>query len=343
MEAIKNTVVENFGGAAQKAADPSQRFDIDKDVPSLSGKVAVVTGGSEGIGYAACFVMLRAGLKKLFIISMSQKVIDGALKDITEKLGAEYAQKVTWIQCDMGDWPGVAKAAQQIREQTDQLDIISQNAARGIMTYELTDYGVDRHFAVNHVGHVVLCSHLLPLLKNTAEKGTVRVHIQASNAHHGSPSDTKFASLDELNQDLGPNGLYGPSKLAGILYARYMTRHLTSAYPNILVNATHPGFVETRMSTVDIHEPYPILGYAMSGAMKPFKKDQWEGSASALFALTKTTKSGQYICPPAIPEPGSSLSQDEALGEQMMKLTTDLVAQKFKAESVDKGCPLKAY
>ena len=343
MEAIKNTVVENFGGAAQKSADPAHKFDIDNDVPSLKGKVAVVTGGSEGIGYAACFVMLRAGLEKLFVISMSQDVMDGALKDITEKLGGEYAQKVTWIQCDMGDWPGVAKAAKQISEQTDQVDMLMQNAARGIMTYELTDYGVDRHFAVNHVGHVVLCSHLLPLLKKTAEKDTVRIQIQASNAHQGSPSDTKFASLDELNQDLGPNGLYGRSKLAGILYARYLTRHLKSAHPNILINATHPGFVETKMSSVDIHEPYPIMGYAMSGLMKPFKKDQWEGSASALFALTKTTKSGEYICPPAVPEPGSSLSQDEALGEQMMKLTTDLVAQKFNQESVAKGCPLIAY
>lgn len=343
MDTIKSTIAENFGGAAHKLADQSQQFDIDKDVPSLNGKVAVATGGSEGIGYAASFVMLRAGLEKLFVVSVSKEVMDGALDDMKEKLGANYADRVKWIQCDLADWPAATTAAKQIREQTDRLDILLLNSARGIMTYQLTESGVDRHMAVNHVGHVTFCSHLLPLLKKTAEQGTVRVQIQASNAHQAAPSDVKFASLDELNTDLGPNGLYGRSKLANILYARYLARHLTSSHPNILVNATHPGFVETKMSTEDIHEPYPVLGYGMSKGLNPFKKDQWMGSASTLFAATKATKSGEYICPPAIPEPGNELSQNEALGEQLMKLTTDLVKQKFEKESVGSGCPLRAY
>lgn len=344
MEAIKNTIVENFGGAAQGLAKPEQKFDIEKDVPDLSGKVAAITGGSEGIGYAAVFSMLKAGLKKVFIMSPSKEVMDGALKDISEKLGAEYAKRVQWIQLDLADWQATTKAAQTIRDSTDRLDILSLNAARGIMTYQLTDYGVDRHMAVNHFGHVILTSHLLPLLKSTASSSnTVRIHIQASNAHQGAPSDVKFESLDELNTDLGPNGQYGRSKLAAILYARYMTKHLHAENPNIVINSTHPGFVETKMSIDDIHEPYPILGYGMSVAMSPFKKDQWEGSASLLYTVTKTVQSGQYVCPPAIVEPGSSMSQDEELGERLMKLTRDVVRQKFAAQSVEKGCPLKDY
>ncbi len=109
------------------------------------------------------------------------------------------------------------------------------------MTYQLTDYGVDRHMAVNHMGHVILTSHLLPLMKETAQNGnTVRIVCTASNAHAGAPSDVKFASLDELNQDLGPNGQYGRSKLAAMLYARYLNRHVTSKYPKILANSIHP-------------------------------------------------------------------------------------------------------
>lgn len=343
MEAIKHTIAENFGGSAQKLAKDEHQFDIDKDVPDLSEKVALVTGGSEGIGYAASFVMLRANLAKLFILSMSQEVFDGAVKDITEKLGAQYAQKVVFLQCDISDWLKVAKIAKEISEQTDRLDILVLNAARGIMTYQLTDYGVDRHMAANHIGHVVLTSHLLPLLKKTAETSTVRISAQGSNAHQGTPSDCKFASLDELNQDLGPNGQYGRSKLATMLYARYLARHLSAAHPNILANTTHPGFVETKMSIDDIHEPYPILGYAMSTAMSPFKKDQWQGSAPTLYCATKTEKTGEYICPPAIPEPGSKQAQDAELGEQLMKLTRELVKEKFYDQSVGAGCPLKDY
>lgn len=198
--------------------------------------------------------------------------------------------------------------------------------------------------AVNHMGHVILTSHLLPILKKTAESGsTVRIVNLASNAHQTAPSDTKFTDLKELNQDLGPNPQYGRSKLANLLHARYLNKHLTSAHPNILANATHPGFVDTKMSTADIHEPYPLGGYAMSVGLAPFKKDQFQGCVSTVFAATKTEKSGQYICPPAVPESGSDLAQNMDLAEQLMKLTVDVVKEKTYGDSAAKGCPFNTY
>ena len=204
--------------------------------------------------------------------------------------------------------------------------------------------------AMNHIAHVILTSHLLPIMKKTAteKNSTIRIVNLGSNAHQACPSDCKFASLAELNQDLGPNGSYGRSKLAAILYSRYLSRHLTHGsggkeYPNILANATHPGFVDTKMSTQDIHEPYPLGGYVMSKAMKPLKKDIMQGCVSTVFAATKTDKSGQYLCPPAVPEEGSKLAQDEALGEQLMKLTRELVREKTYADSAAKGCPFEDY
>jgi NAD(P)-dependent dehydrogenase (short-subunit alcohol dehydrogenase family) len=343
MDAIKSTIAENFGGAAHSVADQSDQFDIKKDVPDLSGKVALITGGSEGIGYATAYTLLKANVAKIFIVSISEDVKDEAVESVRTQLSSEHADRITWFQCDMSDLTAVADVAKQVRSQTDRLDIYCQNAARGIMTYQTTSYGIDRHMAVNHIGHVVLTSHLLPLLKSTSEKSTVRIQIQASNAHQATPSDCKFASIEELNTDLGPNGQYGRSKLAGILYARYLDRHLHSSHSKILINATHPGFVDTKMSTEDIHEPYPILGYGMSKGMQPFKKDIWMGCVSTVFAATKTETSGKYICPPAIEEPGSELAQDEQLGERLMELTRNIVKEKFGQESVDKGCPLKDY
>lgn len=198
--------------------------------------------------------------------------------------------------------------------------------------------------ALNHFGHAVLTSHLLPVLKKTASTGSkVRIVNLSSNAHEMAPKDTKFASLDELNQDLGPNPQYGRSKLADLLYARYLARHLSSSHPNILVNATHPGFVETRQSTEFVHEAYPLAGYGMSVVMNPLKKDNITGAVSTLFAATVTEKSGEYICPPAIPEPGSALANDEELGEQLMKLTRDIVSERTEQDSTAKGCPFKDY
>ena len=194
--------------------------------------------------------------------------------------------------------------------------------------------------AVSLMGPVALTSHLLPLLKKTASPSSiVRIVNQASNLHEQAPSDTKFASLEELNQDLGPNAQYGRAKLAVLLYARYLARTLADSDPNILVNATHPGVVETNMSVNDIHEPYPVLGYVQSVLLNPLKKDIFQGCVSTMYAATKTTKSGEYICPPAIPEPGSALSQDEELADRLMKLVREVIKAKTYEDSAAKGCP----
>jgi NAD(P)-dependent dehydrogenase (short-subunit alcohol dehydrogenase family) len=111
--------------------------------------------------------------------------------------------------------------------------------------------------AVNHIGHVILTSHLLPLMKRTAGQGNVvRISNQSSNQHSTAPGDTTFTSLDEINKDVGPNAQYGRSKLAAILWARYFDRNVTkNGHPNVLMNATAPGIVSTKQSRKDIFEP----------------------------------------------------------------------------------------
>ncbi|KAI1461499.1 NAD(P)-binding protein [Annulohypoxylon moriforme] len=331
MNTIKNTLAENFGGKAQNLG--THQFSLDQ-VPDLTGKTAVVTGGSEGIGYGCTHTLLKHNIAKVYILSVSEEVVAGAKDAIAKELGQEAANKTNWIRCDLLDWWRVKDVAKEIKKASDRLDILINNAARGIMTYQLTDYGVDRHMAINHMGHVILTSHLLPLMKKTAEKGdVVRITNQSSNAHQAAPSDTKFESLEELNRDLGANAQYGRSKLANILYARYFTDKITKAgYPRLLMNATHPGFVSTKMSKEDIFEPFPLGGYAMATGMEPFKKDQFEGAVSTMFAATCTEESGEYICPPAVPEQGSKLSQDKGLAENLMKLTKEIVKEKTNDE-----------
>jgi hypothetical protein len=67
------------------------------------------------------------------------------------------------------------------------------------------------------------------------------------------------------------------------------------------------------------------------------------GCVSTVYAATATKSSGKYICPPAIEEPGNERSQDAELGEQLMRLTREIVREKFGSQSVDKGCPLTDY
>jgi NAD(P)-dependent dehydrogenase (short-subunit alcohol dehydrogenase family) len=342
MDYIKKTIAENVTGGT-KLVSGDDKFTIEM-VPDLSGKVAAVTGGSEGIGYGCTHTLLKKNISKLFILSPSKEIVDGALDALRAEMGDNTANKVQWLQCDLTDWNQVVKIASQISKDTDRLDILINNAARGIMTFQLTPSGVDQHMALNHIGHAVLTSHLLPLLKKTAEKGhTVRIANMGSNMHESSPSDVKFASLEELNTDLGPTAQYGRSKLATMLHAKYLARHLKDSHPNILVNCTHPGIVETRQTTEHILEAYPLGGYAMKYGLAPFRKSQFEGATSMMFAATTTQKSGQYIATPSIVEKGSPQANDQQLEESLMKLTREIVEQKTRSESVAKGCPFSDY
>ena len=342
MEAIKNTIAENLGKVipGNELASAENQFSLEA-VPDLSGKVAVVTGGSEGIGYGCTHTLLKKGVKKLFILSKSDDIAADAINAIKQEMGEETGNRVVWMKCDLSDWEETGRTAFDIAKQTDRIDILINNAARGIMTYQLAKNGVDLHVASNHFGHVILTSHLLPILKETAKKDKVRIVCTSSNLHEQTPSDTQFASVDELNTDLGAQPQYGRSKLAALLYAKYLSRHLTSQYPNILANAIHPGIVETRQSTEHIHEAFPLGGYAMSVGLAPFKKTQFEGAVSTMYAATMTEKSGQYICPPAIVEKGSEKANDVELGERLMDLTWRVVKEKTKSQSADKGCPFR--
>lgn len=344
MQTIKNTVAENLGkfvpGAHDLAPEDSQ-FSLSQ-VPDLSGKVAVVTGGSEGIGYGCTHTLLAHNISKLFILSLEADIADEAIAAISSELGSEAASKVEWIPCDLSDWEQTGQTAFNIAKKVDRLDILINNAGRGIMTAQRAKNGIDLHMATNHFGHVVLTSHLLPKIKHTAEKGdTVRIVNLASNLHEQTPKETSFESEEELNKDYGAQPQYGRSKLAAILYAKYLARHLTSKYPNILANATHPGIVDTRQSTQHIHEAFPFLGYGMSVGAQPFKKTQFEGVVSTMFAATTTKKSGQYICPPAIVEKGSDKANDDEMGERLMDLTWKIVKEKTRSQSAEKGCPFK--
>jgi hypothetical protein len=74
--------------------------------------------------------------------------------------------------------------------------------------------------------------------------------------------------------------------------------------------------------------------------MEPFKKDQFEGAVSTVYAATAIDDSGKYICPPAVPEAGSALAQDDELADRLMELTRKVVTEKTKSDSTQQGCPM---
>lgn len=139
------------------------------------------------------------------------------------------------MQCELSDRTETKKITFGVADKTDRLDVLINNAARGIMTQKRESICI----WLNHMGHIVLTGHLLPLLKKIAsQENTVRIVNLALNAHESAPKDTKLESTEEPNKAHGLTAQYGRSKLAAILYSGCLARHLTSTHPNILANAT---------------------------------------------------------------------------------------------------------
>lgn len=75
----------------------------------------------------------------------------------------------------------------------------------------------------------------------------------------------------------------------------------------------------------------------MSHVVDPIKKDQWQGAVPTVYAATTTTESGEWVCPPAIPEPGSKQAQSEELQENLMALTGKIYREKMNLVIADEG------
>jgi len=68
----------------------------------------------------------------------------------------------------------------------------------------------------------------------------------SSSLHATAHATVKFESKEEIDRDLGPNGLYAGSKLANLLYARQLAKVVEGE--NVFINAVHPGAVKTGIS-----------------------------------------------------------------------------------------------
>lgn len=194
---------------------------------------------------------------------------------------------------------------------------------------------------VNHISQFHLTMMLLPVLQKTPNS---RLVLQSSDLHRAASSSTKFASLDEINTDVGPMLLYNRTKLAQVLFIRALARRLekgelgfdNSKATGPFMNATHPGGVKTdqQQQAVDAYGTFGKIGVA---AVKPLLKDPIdEGCRPALFAAASDDVvaekiQGQYIVPDRKVTEPSNQARDVELGERLWRVTEQILEQKLGA------------
>ncbi|KAJ3290679.1 Retinol dehydrogenase 14 [Borealophlyctis nickersoniae] len=294
-------------------------------IPDLTGKVAFITGGNTGLGYKTALELARRNAK-VYIACRNPALAHEA----AEKIKVETGTSVETVQMDLGDLKGVKKAAEEFMKKETQLHILINNAGIMACPFALTSDGIETQFGVNHVGHFVLTTTLLPLLKASAPS---RIVVLSSEAHDRAPKEGIL--FDKINDPkvMGPWERYGQSKTANVLFARELSRRVEGS--GVLVNAVHPGFVATDL-TRGHNASYPILAPATKLLVCTMALPIPTGALTQLYVATspdieKDQISGAYFVPIATrrDEDLTPAARDGMLAAKLWKFTEVLVKEKI--------------
>jgi 2-deoxy-D-gluconate 3-dehydrogenase len=204
-----------------------------KNLFSIEGKVALVTGGSRGIGEMIAAGFLANGAK-VYISSRKAEVCDATAKRLQDEYGGECIS----VPADLSNLDGINELASTISGH-DKLDILVNNAGAswGEPIDEYSENGWDKVMDTNVKGVFFLTQKLLPLLRNS---GTSDDPSRVIN----------IGSIDGIKTGLFDAFSYGPSKAA----LHHLTRVLAASLvkENIIVNAIAPGPFPTWMLSTGV-------------------------------------------------------------------------------------------
>jgi NAD(P)-dependent dehydrogenase (short-subunit alcohol dehydrogenase family) len=209
----------------------------DMDVPDLSGRLAVVTGASDGMGLPLAGRLAAAGAEVLLPVRNEAKG-RAAVARIRERTPDA---RVSLRPLDLSSLDSVATLAATLLEEGRPIHLLVNNA--GVMTppsRQVTVDGFELQFGTNHLGHFALVARLLPLLR----AGRARVTSQTSIA-------AKRGSInwDDLNWDRSYDGMraYRQSKIAVGLFGLELDRRSKRNGWGIKSNVSHPGVAPTSL------------------------------------------------------------------------------------------------
>ncbi|CAM5612830.1 hypothetical protein SGLAM104S_02774 [Streptomyces glaucescens] len=206
----------------------------------LSGRTAVVTGASRGIGAAAAEHLARHGAR-LIILCPSAVQGRAAAETVRRRV---LAARVDSVACDLADLHQVRKAAERIVGLVGgRLDVLINNAGVAALPLTRSPSGHEMHFAVNHLGHFALTGHLLPALLKAPRPRVVNV----SSVLHWLGRCRPYGPLPSRRYHRW--WAYFDSKLANLLFTQGLAAWAQSHQVPLRAIAAHPGLVNTTLGS----------------------------------------------------------------------------------------------
>ena len=209
------------------------------NIPDLTGKVVIVTGGNSGVGYEAAKEFARKGAQTILAcrsIQKGQAAIDLIRKDIA-------AAPAEIMQLDLASLASVRSFAKTFKSKFERLDILVNNAGIMWLPDGKTEDGYERHFGTNHLGHFALTGLLIDHLQKTPGSRVVTV---SSIGHRSGVMDFDDLMFERGN-DNQRQEVYGRSKLANLLFTYELQRRLEFLQSNVMAIASHPGMSNTNL------------------------------------------------------------------------------------------------
>ena len=222
--------------------------------------------------------------------------------------------------CDFSDQDSIKKCTNEINDLCANIDVLINNAGVVNTSYHETGEGIENTFAVNHLGYFLFTNLLLQKLKGHDETRIVNV----SSAAHSFVKEMQWEDINFKNNFGQGLRSYGQSKLANLLFTRYLAIKLST--DNISVNAIHPGGVNTSLGSQNkawYSKPLRLI-------LKPFFRSPLKGAESIIYLATKQDDgvTGEYFVDSKIHK-SSTYSKNLEEAHKLWDLSEKLVGQTF--------------
>lgn len=269
----------------QQVTSPFTRESSAEEIAStvdLRGKLAVITGGSAGLGFETARVLAQAGAD-VFIAGRRSAVVAEAAAKL-----AEFGVQVHSAAVDLMSVASVDAFADAVLALDRPVDMLIANAGIMACPLERTADGIESQFMTNVVGHAVLLSRLAGALARSSDGRFVSL---SSTAHHLSP--VRFDDLQFRKEPYDKWVAYGQSKTGNVLLAVKAAKELGPRGVTSL--AVHPGMIQTELSrSLTDEDKQRFSGDdEQSRAVAAMFKDVPRGAATSVWAATEPALKGK--------------------------------------------------
>jgi NAD(P)-dependent dehydrogenase (short-subunit alcohol dehydrogenase family) len=287
--------------------------------PTHPPRIAMITGGNSGIGFATASKLAALGFH-VILASRNQVASTQAMASMRR---ANPAASVESIPLDLASFASVRQCAAAFQAKSLPLHLLINNAGGSVAGKKasFTADGFEMTFGTNHLGHFLLTNLLIDDLKHSAPARVItvssRLHIPGYGG--GPPPDFDYDNL-KGEKYYNPNIFYRNSKLANMWFTYELQRRLAGS--GVTANAVCPGFVPQAIGARRT-SPFDRFLYLQILARMPFARSLEQASSSYIIAATDpryAVKGGLLIADGA-EVPSSPDSYDEAKARKLWDLS----------------------